>query len=63
MFFYYNVKRINHGHEKLSDNFICNLTYHRNKTTQALDYPFQNKHFKEEIPKHIIWWKNDEVKQ
>jgi len=61
--FYDNFKRINYGHEEFSDNFICNLTYYRTKTTQPLDYPFQSKHIKEEIPKHIIWWKNDEAKQ
>lgn len=61
--FYDNCKRINYGLEELSDNFICNLTYYRTKTTLIPDYPFQSKHIKEEIPKHIIWWKNDEAKQ
>ena len=61
--FYDNLKRINYGLEELSDNFICNLTYYRTKTTLIPDYPFQSKHIKEEIPKHIIWWKNDEAKQ
>ncbi|MDZ7817607.1 MAG: hypothetical protein U5K55_02865 [Aliarcobacter sp.] len=61
--FYDNLNRINYGDEELSDNFICNLTYYRTKTTPTLDYPFKNIHLKEEIPKHIIWWKNDELKQ
>jgi hypothetical protein len=59
--FYDNLNRINYGYEELSDNFICNLIYYRTKTTLVPDYPFQNIHLKEEIPKHIIWWKNDEV--
>ncbi len=57
--FYDNLSRINYGHEELSDNFICNLTYYRTKTTPMPDYPFQNIHLKEDIPKHIIWWKNE----
>lgn len=57
--FYDNLNRINYGYEELSDNFICNLTYYRTKTTPILDYPFQNIHLKEDIPKHIIWWKNE----
>ncbi|MDZ7817416.1 MAG: hypothetical protein U5K55_01870 [Aliarcobacter sp.] len=57
------MQRIDYGHEELSDNFICNLTYYRTKTTQMPDYPFQTKHLREDIPKHIIWWKNDELKQ
>lgn len=61
--FYDNLKRINYGHEELSDNFICNLTYYRTKTTYKLDYPFQNIHLKEDIPKHVIYWKNVEDKQ
>lgn len=59
--FYDNLKRINYGHEELSNNFICNLTYYRTKTTHIPDYPFQNIHLKEDIPKHVIWWKNDEA--
>lgn len=57
--FYDNLSRINYGHEESSDNFICNLTYYRTKTTPMPDYPFQNIHLKEDIPKHIIWWKNE----
>ena len=61
--FYDNLNRINYGLEELSDNFICNLTYYRTKTTHKLDYPFESKHLREDIPKHIIWWKNHEAKQ
>jgi hypothetical protein len=57
--FYDNLKRINYGHEELSDNFICNLTYYKTKNTHIPDYPFQNKHLREYISKHIIWWKSD----
>lgn len=57
--FYDNLSRINYGHEELSDNFICNLTYYRTKTTTMPDYSFQNIHLKEDIPKHTIWWKNE----
>ena len=60
--FYDNLNRINYGHEELSDNFICNLTYYRTKTTPILDYPFENIHLKEDIPKHLIYWKNIEDK-
>lgn len=61
--FYDNLQRINYGHEELSDNFICNLTYYRAKTTHQANYPFENIHSREDIPKHIIWWKNGEEKQ
>ena len=61
--FYDNLQRINYGHEDLSDDFICNLTYYRTKTTHKLDYPFERKHLREDISKHIIWWKNNEAKQ
>lgn len=58
--FYDNLKRVNYGHEELSENFICNLTYYRTKTTPTLDYPFYNIHVREDISKHVIWW-NKEV--
>jgi len=60
--FYDNLKRVNYGHEELSDTFICNLTYYRTKNTPIPDYPFESKHIKEEIPKHTVWWKNSEIK-
>ena len=59
--FYDNCTRVNYGHENLSDNFICNLIYYRTKSTYIFDYPFKNIHIKEDIPKHIIWWKSDKA--